>query len=450
MVRSKRLRSLADTLVFGLFGKAVGFFIPIAVAASFGISRGTDGFFLAFAVGSALVAVWSQALEQFCVPLLAEVEGRATVAARKRWIYRRTLPASAATWIIAGLGLALYLVLAVPPALRTTALVAYGLLAPQVVCAAAGAVASAYLISRGGFRWSAGSTVLRAIGVLLLVWLAPRALGLAALSLGYSVGELLRTSVLWLAGRRFSKREGAEVGSAVPRAGTTGRGVHQLGAMALLGVAPVTERSVAATLAVGAVSRLEYATKLFYVPSAIFDTNLVSVFLSDWSRLVARHEYRELHRDARRMVTLILVLATTMSGGIVAFREPLVRLALRHGSFPAGEAPVIASLLAVLIVAFPFASAGMLAGGAFVALGENRFLFRVSLLKMVLRSIASIALSRWLGVYGIAIAFVATHIVELIVLLAHLGPTLRRFDRGHAVPAPALVSAAPEPTAIAL
>lgn len=437
-----RARGLVESVGFGFLGKAIGFLVPIVVAAGFGVSRQTDGLFLAMAVVQSLVLVWGAVVEQFGVPLLAEVSGRRASAARGAWIRRRALVGAVASWVVAGAALAGWLALTAPAALRDT-MTFYALLGPQLWIAAAVAPEAAFLVARGEYRWSALSSGLRALGVLFLYLVAPRALGLVAIAAGYSAGELLRAVVLRVrAERRRASEPEPGMEPADPPAGTVGRGAHQLAGNAMAGVGPVVERSIAASLAAGAVTRLDYASKLFYVPSMLFDLNTTSVFLSEWSRLVAGGEWERLRRDVRLTIVRVLALASVIAVGVVLAREPIVRLLLARGSFSPAEVAPVARLLAVLMAAFPFSAAGVLLAGAYVALGESRFFFGVSAAKMAFRVSCAVALAPWLGVTGLAIAFVGTHVLECVLFLLNLDRTIaRRAERARRE------SAAPPPVA---
>lgn len=438
-----RARGLVESVGFGFLGKATGFLVPIVVAAGFGVSRQTDGLFLAMAVVQSLVLVWGAVVEQVGVPLLAEVAGRNASLAREGWIRRRAVVGAIASWIVAGGALAGWLTLTARATLGDTMLF-YALLGPQLWIAAAVAPAAAFLVARGEYRWSALSSGLRALGVLCLYLVAPRALGLVAIAAGYSAGELLRAMVLHVrAGKRRALEPVPGTVPVDPAAGTAGRGAHQLAGNAMAGVGPVVERSIAASLGAGAVTRLDYASKLFYVPSMLFDLNTTSVFLSEWSRIVAAGEWDRLRHDVRVTIARVLALATAIAVVVVLAREPIVRLLLARGAFAPSEVAPVAHLLAVLMAAFPFSAAGVLLAGAYVALGESRFFFGVSAAKMAFRLSAAVTLGPWLGVTGLAIAFVGTHVLECGIFLLNLDRAVaRRADRAirESAAAPAAVS----------
>lgn len=431
----QRLRGLADVLLFGLGAKGVGFVVPIVIAAAFGVSNKTDGFFLALAMASALTTIWGLTVEQFSVPLLAEVAGTSIVAGRIKWLTRRALAGAVGSHIVVGAALVAYLDITKPKSSHD-ALLCYLLLAPQVIASAWGAVRSAFLISRAQFRWSAGSVALRAIGVLFLVLVIPHSSGVLALAAGYSLGEIARSCVLAIVAHGFFAREHSPRGVIAPREGTLGRAGHQLGSMAIVGMATVAERSIAATLGIGAISRLEYASKIFYIPSVVFDTNFVSFFLGEWAHLAAAHRHRELRRDVFFASSLVFAVACLIAAFVLIYRRTLVHLVLARGAFPLSETSRVASLVGILIVALPFYSAAMLLAGASVALHENRLIMHVSLVKVGLRVGGAAILSLMLGLTGVAVAFVASHIAEFVFLLVRLPSVLRDHELAPSPDAP--------------
>lgn len=415
----QRLRWLSQSMSFGLLGKSVGFLVPIIIAAKYGVNRDTDSFFLAFTIAALLVAVWNQSLEQFAVPIFAEAKSRFEITQRFQWLQKRVIIGSTATLCVAGGGLALYLFLWSSPSFRNQTFFLYLLLAPQVTSSGLGATYSAYLISRKEYRWPAGTIGLRGLSVVLLVLAAGGYAGVAALSLGYTLGEIARTFLLRAVCRRKlpAQQLSAEHAVSEPDRSTLVRGIYQLGSMGLAGVAPVVERSFAVSLGVGAVTRLDYASKLFYMPSVIFDTNFVAVFLSDWSGLVAERKWRQLTRDIRKAFVVVGFISAVIAATTIVLRVPIVSIVLARGSFPQSEVGVVANLLGVLMLALPFSATSMLGSAACVALGANRLVFRLGLVKMVVRSVGAVALGTAFGLTGVAVAFVVMHVVELAVLL---------------------------------
>jgi putative peptidoglycan lipid II flippase len=198
--------------------------------------------------------------------------------------------------------------------------------------------------------------------------------------------------------------------------------------MAVVGVASVVERSIAATLGIGAISRLEYASKIFYIPSVVFDTNFVSFFLGEWSQLTAAGHYRALRRDLLRASALVFTGSCVIAGLVLTYRLPLVHLVLARGAFPLSETSRVASVVGVLILALPFYCAAMLLAGAAVALGENRLVMHVALVKVGIRSGGAALLAIPLGLQGIALAFVASHAAECVLYLARIVPVFRNRD----------------------
>lgn len=428
-----RLRSLIDAVSYGVVGKALGFLIPIIVAAAFGVSRDTDSFFLALVIAAAVIGVWGMSLEQFTVPLLSEVRGKEATSARIRWLQSRILIGVTVTWVLAGLGLLTYLVLWSAPEFRDATMLMFLFLTPQVILSGAGVPYVAYLVARGEYRWPSGSAGIRAVGVLALVLLAPRAAGLAAVAIGYSVGEAMRVVMLRSVARSRIEKERGTRPAARPAPGTVRRARAQMSSMGLASVGPVAERSVAAALGVGAVTQLEYGMKLFYVPSVVFDTNVMSVFLSEWSRLVAARRWVELRSDVRRATLRVFAIAAAVAIMVILLREPIVQLVLARGAFPPEQVVPVARILGILMLAMPFATSAMLASAAYIAMGENRLLLNISVLKTVVRVGGLVLLAPWIGLPGIAVAFVLMHVIEWIVSYILIMRVTRSRESGQGV-----------------
>ena len=416
--RPSRRRSIFHAVSYGVVGKALGFLIPVIVAAAYGVSRDTDSFFLAFAIAMAVTGVWGMSLEQFAVPLLSEVEGPVGTTVRLRWLGRRILVGTSITWALSGVGLLAYLARSSTWEIGTRVMLMFLCLTPQVLLAGLVAPYAAYLTSRGEYRWPSGSAGIRALGVLTVMILAPREVGLISVAIGYSLGEGLRFSALRaVALRRLASEHGASA-SSPPAPGTVRRAGEQMSSMALASIGPVAERSAAAALGVGAVTQLEYAMKLFYVPSVVFDANVVSVFLSSWSRLVAAARWTELRHDVHRATLGVFVTAAGVALTLFLLREPLVALVLARGAFPPDQVGPVARLFGILMLALPFATSAGLASAAYIAMSANRLLLQISALKTLVRVGGLVLLAPRMGLAGIAAAFVAMHVIEWLVSYA--------------------------------
>lgn len=425
-----------DSVSFGLIGKAAGFLVPIAVAARYGISADTDALYLAMAVTQLLVTVFSQGLEQYLIPFYVQAGGESDSRTRLRWATLRALIAAMGAWV-AGLPLIWLLATHAAAAMGIRLpLLLYLLLAPQVVAAAFTACRSSYLMAHGDFRWPPASIGLRAAGVLGAIALAPAGSGIAPLAIGFSAGELLRALALALLTHRQLRAQPAFTTTSAIPPGSLRRGLWQLGSVALLGVAPLIERSLAALLAPGGVTTLEYASKLFYVAATIFDTNFAAVFVRTWAVEVRDQRWRLLGQDVRRWVTFVGLSAVVVAVIAVFAREPIVHLTLARGQFTARDSHAVASLFAILMLAYPFAAVGMLLGGLVVALHETRALFQVSALKMAVRGAAALGLGTLAGLPGIAAALVIMHATE-VGFLAWTGRRTVRVRRASTFTAPA-------------
>jgi putative peptidoglycan lipid II flippase len=314
------------------------------------------------------------------------------------------------------------------PSAGRAALPMFWLMAPGVVAATVAAVYAGGLASTDEFRWPVGSLALRALGVFAAVAAFDRTLGIASVALGYAVGDLTRAAVLrHVFLRRTRTAADAPPGAApgvVVAEGSIRRVGHQLGSMTILSTGALVERGIATGLGVGAVSALDYASKLFFVPSALFDSNVASVFLSTWSRLAAAGQWAVLRDDVRRTRRRVLAATSVIAAGAIAAREPVVRVVLGHGAFDAGDVTRVASIFGVFMLCFPLAVVGLLTERAIMAMGEQAFLLRSSMLKVAVRCAAATLLAPRLGAVGIAAGLLAVHGVESVL---HLWVLPRRY-----------------------
>lgn len=424
-----RWRSVRDALGFGLVAKAAGFAVPIAVAAAFGSSTLTDAFYVAYAYVSVLLAMWAQAFEQFCIPLFVRTERDGGSASRLAQLTRVALPYSAASLLVAWmLAAAIGAITGAPH----TRLVFWFLacLAPQALAAAAAAVPSAYLLARGEYRWTSVSYVWRAIGALAGAAFAPDTQSLEWLAAGYCGGELMRCAALWYLVRRI--RPNAVETAPSLTSDELRRGALHLGSVAVLGLAPLLERQLSALMPVGSVTALEFASKLFYMTAAAFDTGFVAVFLTAWAAHVQLELWSELRRDLSRSALLVGLIAAGVTVVAFVWRAPIVSLLFERGSFPVQDATRVAAAFGVLLIGLPAFAIGVLLTGALIALDGQGSLVQLSIGKMVLRATLAVWLGQQFGLNGLALALPLTAIAELVWLWRRIRREVNVRESRHA------------------
>lgn len=154
----------------------------------------------------------------------------------------------------------------------------------------------------------------------------------------------------------------------------------------------------------GAVSWLQYAFRLMYLPLGLFGVSIATALLP----AAARHAAANSRPDVRRAVAdgLSLMLAVNLPAtlGLLVLAPDIVRLFFEHGRFLPSDTLSTAAAVRCYALGLIGYSATRIAAPVFYALGSGRIPVLVSMTAIVLNVAASLVLIRWMGFLGLALA----------------------------------------------
>ena len=408
--------------MFSFAGRGIGFIVPIAVAAWFGVGRDTDTFFIAYAFVFFAVGVWGQGIELAALPQIIQWNRATTVNAREeiQWAHHSILKAAVLGVILLAALFALVILPAAGGAVDPRmAWISFTLLVPMFIVAGSASLSAAALNATGHFALPALTQGFRAVGVVGSALLFRRELGIFALAIGYSVGELLRCAVLEGYRRRLNVACGPGSGKSGAKSGPLARATWtvsvwpQFAALALVHAGPLLERWVASHAGIGAITQLDYGLRLFAIPATLFDSSLAAVLLAHWSHAAEADNAAALRNSVMRLVAGALVFAIIVSAICIWQRDTIVDSMLLHGRFDAASAEVVASIFTILMVGFPLGMAALVFERAFMALRRTRTLMGIAGAKLGVRALVAIVLGAKFGVIGIAAAQPASSAIDL-------------------------------------
>lgn len=420
-------RSLRDGVRLALIAgaaKAPGFVVPLLLASVFGAGQATDGFFLAYAAALLVAGAFGQAVESAIVPCAASAFKRqgddalAWVDGCARWAALRAsvLSLLAGAVLLAGIELS-----ASPAALRARALPPFGAL---MILAVAWCAASAYagsLVAIWKLEVAAIGSIWRGVGGGLGILVAWATQSVVPVAVGLTLGECAR--VWWLRARlaRF-------LGSARPAPVTPAcdqdfvRAARQQSvAQGVLAMSPFLERIVAASLAVGVLSHLEYASRLLVLPALLIEGGFAPILLARWSGRVSDRG-RLTSDDVTRPLGLMLCLIAALSIVVWALAPLGVRALLQRSAFSAADTAVVAMLLRLLALGFGFSMFALLVERAFLAERRNRLLGTLAIVRVSVRLLVLVTFVRSMGIVAFPLAFVVaegTNVVGLLFAWTH-------------------------------
>ncbi len=181
----------------------------------------------------------------------------------------------------------------------------------------------------------------------------------------------------------------------------------------------------------GAVSWLQYAFRLMYLPIGIFGVSIATAVLPAVARHAATGELAGVRRTVSHGIALMLVLNVPATAGLLVLATPIVEVLLERGRF--GPADTLATAAAVQFYALGLVgySASRIASPVFYALGRSRVAVALSVAAVSANLVLSLTLARTMGFTGLALATSLAAIVNGGLALGLLHRHLDGIDGRH-------------------
>jgi len=174
----------------------------------------------------------------------------------------------------------------------------------------------------------------------------------------------------------------------------------------------------------GAVSWLQYAFRLMYLPIGLFGVSIATAVLPTVSRQTTERNHDAVRDTIASGVSLMLMLNVPASVGLIVLAHPIVRVILERGRFTAADTAATAAALQFYALGLLAYSVVRIVSPIFYALGRNRTPVIVSAVSVLVNATLNVALVRVLGFRGLAlgtsIAAIFNATVLFVVLRRHL------------------------------
>jgi putative peptidoglycan lipid II flippase len=175
----------------------------------------------------------------------------------------------------------------------------------------------------------------------------------------------------------------------------------------------------------GAVSWLQYAFRLMYLPIGIFGVSIATASLPDISRQAAADDRRGVRDTVSRGLRMMLILNVPATVGLIVLAEPIVALIYQRGMFLPADTSAAAAALMFYAPGLVGYSAVKIASPTFYAMRDSRTPVIVSVISVLVNLGLNLALVRVMGfrglAFGTAIAAVFNALALLWLLRGRLG-----------------------------
>jgi putative peptidoglycan lipid II flippase len=201
-------------------------------------------------------------------------------------------------------------------------------------------------------------------------------------------------------------------------------GLRQIGrlmAPATVGLAAVQVNifvsSIFASSEPGAVSWLDYAFRLLYLPIGLFGVALGTIATAGLARKAAEADFDGLRTTLRQSLSMLAFLTLPATVGLIALGVPVVRLLYERGRFTAADTQATAAALFLYAFGLVGYTGVKVLAPAFYALGRPRVPLAASLVAVATNLVVILAAHGTLGFRAIALGTALGSILNASLLV---------------------------------
>lgn len=252
---------------------------------------------------------------------------------------------------------------------------------------------------------------------------------IAGIGIGVLVGGLGQLALQWPALRREGFRYERRLDPRDPGL----RGILVLMGPGTIGLAATQVNLFVNTVlatgeGTGAVSWLNYAFRLMYLPIGLFGVSIATAALPALSRDAARDQLDGMRETVSRGLRLMLMLSVPAAVGLIVLASPIVRLIFERGRFTADDTAATAAALLFYAPGLLGYSAVKLAVPSFYSLHDARTPVKISIASMIVNVALNLMLVRVLGYRGLALGTAIAALFNASTLLLLLRRRLGGLD----------------------
>ncbi|MGD9722426.1 MAG: murein biosynthesis integral membrane protein MurJ [Pirellulales bacterium] len=192
----------------------------------------------------------------------------------------------------------------------------------------------------------------------------------------------------------------------------------------LLSSGAMVDQAMAAGLAGGNVSVLNFGGKIVALILSLVAVSLSNVLLPRFSHQLAAGRWGELERTFWTYARAVFIGSLPVVALLVLVSEPLIRLLFERGAFTPETTAAVSRVQVYLALQIPFYVLAMIGARLLAALDANQAVLRIGALNLAINVAGNYLLMQWFGVDGIAMAtsfaYLASAVATLVVVRTKL------------------------------
>ena len=167
----------------------------------------------------------------------------------------------------------------------------------------------------------------------------------------------------------------------------------------------------------GAVSWLDFAFRLMYLPIGLFGVSIATAAAPAISRMVAVQDFARIRSTLAHALGLMLFLNLPATIGLIVLARPIVAAIFEHGNFTPADTIATAAALQLYAIGLIGYSVVRIISPTFYAVGRSRIPVMVSAGSVLVNIALNVTLVRMLGYRGLALGTSITAIINASVQL---------------------------------
>ena len=167
----------------------------------------------------------------------------------------------------------------------------------------------------------------------------------------------------------------------------------------------------------GAVSFLDFAFRLMYLPIGLFGVSIATAATPAISRMVAEQDFGRIRSTLASALGLMLFLNLPATVGLIVLAVPIVSVIFEHGQFTSSDTINTAAALQLYAIGLIGYSIVRIISPTFYALGRSRVPVMVSAASVLVNIVLNVMLVQSLGYRGLALGTSITAIINASVQL---------------------------------
>ena len=176
----------------------------------------------------------------------------------------------------------------------------------------------------------------------------------------------------------------------------------------------------------GAVSWLEFAFRLMYLPIGLFGVSIGTAATPAISRMVAEKDFARIRTTLANGLGLMFLLNLPATVGLMLLAHPIIALIFERGRFTPADTAATAAALQLYAIGLTGYSVVRIISPTFYALGHSRIPVMVSAGSVFVNIVLNVSLVNMMGYRGLALGTSITAIINAGTQLF----LLRRFTHG--------------------